>query len=650
MPSRDFITGLDEKSLQNIREYIERRLIKIFDILRTSEIRLFYYTDSKNLFEEDLIEIVPGVTRTIFNFIKETNGSRYFLSINDGKHDIKLSDQPGEIICNSPCILLASHRLYFFDSGDKGIDGKKLLPFFIKDSIIIPKTAEKKYFETFVKNALENYDVNAVGFDVNLQKHQPTPFLIFENDWKNEFVVILKFEYNGKMLSYNYDKKAFVDFHYKEGNFYFSKTIRNTEFEENKRGFLLSFPEIEEQNECIYKIKSNDGPVQNILNWINLNSEQIIENGFVIKQNFKDRKYFTRTFSIEFKLKDGHDWFDLYAIVHFGEFSFPFIALKNNLLKNIKEYMLPNGEIVILPNEWFQKYSSFFKFGKSTEGNLRLKKHHLNYFFNELAEIDRTLVEKLVKLEQTDYEQPKGLKASFRPYQRVGYNWIYSLYKNKLGVCLADDMGLGKTLQTLAAILKFNESTTEIPIKKAVHGIGKQLSIFDKPVEPETVKNLNVHKTGIIVMPTSLIHNWVNEIQKFAPNLKYYVYTGSRRIKDISEFDAYHLVLTSYGILRNDIDLLKDYYYHFVILDESQFVKNPSSKIYQSVLELQSGFKMVLTGTPIENSLGDLWAQLNFINPDCLAVWTFSEKNLPIQLKEWGMRRIEKTSKKNCKN
>ena len=196
------------------------------------------------------------------------------------------------------------------------------------------------------------------------------------------------------------------------------------------------------------------------------------------------------------------------------------------------------------------------------------------------------------------------------------------MYINKFGLCLADDMGLGKTLQTLAAILKFSDA----PLAPNKTNSGAKFNLFSKPVDDISIQKSNKPKAGIIVMPTSLIHNWINEILKFAPKLKYYNYSGSKRIKDSSEFDDYDLILTSYGILRNDIDLLKDYYYHFIILDESQYVKNPGSKIYQSVIEMQAVFKMVLTGTPIENSLNDLWAQLNFINPGLLGSLEFFRK------------------------
>jgi SNF2 family DNA or RNA helicase len=624
--SREFKAALDEKSLMLIRDYIERRLIKTFNLLRETTIRLFYYADSKNFFDEDRIEIVKGTTRAIFNFIKEENGSKYFLSINDGENDIKLSGKPGETICNTPCILLASHRLYFFDAGDKGIDGKKLLPFFKKDAVIIPKSAEEKYFETFVKNSLENYDVQAEGFDVVLNKSNPVPILFFENDWKGEFVLILKFDYQGLILSYTYEKKAFVDFHNNNGTFSFTKTTRNIEFENQKRDFLISFPEIDEHNMCNYKIKPELAGTQNLLNWMNINSESLSEQGFVIRQNFHGKTYFTNQVSIHFTVKDKNDWFDVYAIVRFGEYSFPFIELKNNLLRNIREYMLPNGEIVLLPDEWFSKYAHLFQFGKTHDKSLSIQRQHIHYFYNELKEHDVSLAEKLGQLELCECEKPAGLLADFRNYQKTGYNWIYTLYKNKLGVCLADDMGLGKTLQTLAAILKFAESPIEMQVPQSPVKVGRQLSLFS----PEPIFNGHhsdlKSKAGIIVMPTSLIHNWVNEIQKFAPTMKYYIYSGSRRVKDSAEFDNYQVILTSYGILRNDIDFLKGYFYHFIILDESQNVKNPFSKSYQTVKELEAGFKMVLTGTPIENSLSDLWAQLNIINPGLLGSHEFFKR------------------------
>ena len=218
----------------------------------------------------------------------------------------RLSGKPGEIISNFPCILLAGIDLYFFSSGDQGIDGKKLLPFFTKDFVFIPKSAEKKYFETFIKNSLENYDVKAQGFHVEMLNSDPVSVLYFENDWKNEFVFILKFDYEGTIISANYDKNAFVTFYENEGRYYFTKMVRNLSFEEEKHKFLLSFSELQEQNACSYKIKPRPGAEQNLLNWLNANSMQLAENEFVIKQNFHNKSYFTKEISIEFRLKEGN--------------------------------------------------------------------------------------------------------------------------------------------------------------------------------------------------------------------------------------------------------------------------------------------------------------------------------------------------------
>ncbi len=616
--SREFFTKLtDEKAIESIKGYIEKRLLKCIDIIRKSDIRVFYKAESKNLFDEDEIEVVKGVTNAVFNFIREKEGSKYFLSISDGQNTITLTDTPGEILTNSPCILMADQRLYFFDKDD-GIDGKKLRPFFTKSHILIPKSAEKKYFETFVKSSIENFQVNEKGFTIEVSKPEPITILYFENDWKNEFVLILKFDYEGKTISPNNKKKAFVDLIDRGGEYHFNKLERNYDFEQEKANFLRQFDELDEVNDCSYKIKKALSEELNLLNWVNSNSTILSENEFIITQNFHDKKYFTNELSLDFNLEEGNDWFDLKGTITFGEFTIPFIALKNHLLRDIKEYLLPNGEVVILPEEWFEKYSGLFKLNK-TEGNiLKIKKHHLNYFREELSEINKSLVEKVAGIVHIEPEKPQKLKAEFRPYQQKGYQWVYSLYQSKFGVCLADDMGLGKTIQTLAVILRMNEygnEKTNPPM---------QLDLFDQKSMDEEV--IAITGAGLIIMPTSLIHNWVNEINKFAPELRFLCYTGSNREKSTDEFDKYDVVLTSYGVLRNDIDILSNYFYEFVILDESQVIKNPSSKIYQSVIELNTKFKMVLTGTPIENSLLDLWSQLNFINPGLLGSQEFFKK------------------------
>ncbi|VAW29403.1 Snf2 family helicase, partial [hydrothermal vent metagenome] len=139
---------------------------------------------------------------------------------------------------------------------------------------------------------------------------------------------------------------------------------------------------------------------------------------------------------------------------------------------------------------------------------------------------------------------------------------------------------------------------------------------------------------SLLVMPTSLVYNWQKEAKKFTPSLRVFNYTGVNRTKDIDQFKGYDLVITSYGIIRRDLDLLTQYKFHYVILDESQAIKNPTSNISKAVRKLQAKYRLILTGTPIENSTMDLWSQMSFINPGLLGHQNFFKKQFQIPIEK----------------
>ena len=230
-------------------------------------------------------------------------------------------------------------------------------------------------------------------------------------------------------------------------------------------------------------------------------------------------------------------------------------------------------------------------------------------------------------------ELPNGLNATLRPYQKDGFVWLNFLYQNRFGGILADDMGLGKTLQTIALLLKIYPHKPVTASRKIPDNAPQQLSFFDKP----EVKSLNESGIGasLICVPTSLLHNWHDELRKFAPHLKAYIYAGTNRIKskDIGKiFRHYHVVITSYGILRNDIELIKNYRFHYFILDESQYVKNPASKIYEAIKSVEADFHLGITGTPIENSLIDLWTQMDLVNKGLLGSLPFFKRHFVVPI------------------
>ena len=141
--------------------------------------------------------------------------------------------------------------------------------------------------------------------------------------------------------------------------------------------------------------------------------------------------------------------------------------------------------------------------------------------------------------------------------------------------------------------------------------------------------------TSLVVVPASLLHNWMSECKRFAPGLKAYGHVGNQRNKELTNFSYYDLIISTYHTVRQDIEMLSLFQFHYVILDESQMIKNPSSKLYQSIIELSGDHRIVLTGTPIENSLTDLWSQINFVNPGLLGTLNFFKKSFvqPIEKK-----------------
>ncbi len=644
--TRDFINNIkDEIIRENISKYIEKRLVRLFEVLRTTDIPLYQNAESKNIYYEDRIELQQGYAETVFNFEKSEEASKYFLTISDGTEEISLFNKYGHIITHSPCTLLLENKLYFFKPEPEGVDGKKLLPFFTKQFVNIPKTSEKKYFESFVLKSIEKYNVKALGFEIKSPDIKPKSILIFEKDWKNRFNMILKFDYKGNQISPNYPKQKFVKAQLTTNDYQFEVIHRNYAFEQEKIDFLHSIGLTDTGNHN-YKIKSLGEEAQNetaMIEWLNKYGNILTENKFDVQQKFFNKKYFIEKAWIDFQIDEKNDWFDVKATVNFGKYSIPFKKLRHHIKNNIKEFKLPNGDIAIIPEEWFAKYKDFMLFSKDSGSDLLLEKHHFQVLSEDIEEIDRKLVEKMNKITHREFDLPETVHATLRPYQKIGFNWISSLFENNFGACLADDMGLGKTLQTLAAIRKIMDAEQK---KMSAKTKMQQLSLFD--TLPQVVKNEEKKKNaGLIIMPTSLIHNWINEIKKFTPDIKALVYSGWRREKNTQIFNDYDLVLTSYGLVRNDINLLKEYHYRFVILDESQAVKNPQSKTYKAIMELEADYRMVLTGTPIENSLTDLWAQMNFINNGLLGSLNFFKEEFvePIEKRNDTVLREERQTR-----
>ena len=625
-----------ERYIRPAIENYHRVTIAILQQQPSLELYLRAGVKTRSLYFLDKV-IVPNIhSEVVFNFKKdEESGLRYFISLKCKDEQFDLHSKTYFALCADPAILVINHKLHTFSD----IDIKKLVPFFTKRYIEVPASAEKTYIKTFVKSCVEKYEVNSEGIDIRQLTPDKKAVLTLEEDLNAQPVFTLNFTYADKKFPVDSFNKKNVLVSERGGNISLQWFYPDKEWEQALIEMLLN--EGLERKEINYFTlrKSVDNTmsyrgIASIVEWLQSHSELLKH--FNFKQNTPDRVYYIGEISITTDVDTKQDWFDIRVVAIFGEFKIPFTRFRNHILNNIREYLLPDGTIAILPEEWFTRYYELMLFSKKTDEKIRLKKHH--YGIVETIQGEKQF--------SYDYDEQKSqalpveVCAELRNYQQKGFSWLVNLYENNFGGCLADDMGLGKTLQTIALLAhitsKYNlanpiqrpaayEPETFIEGEKDT----VQLSIFDAIVANETTAiaptQVSARPTSLIVMPTSLIHNWHNELKRFAPSLKVYIYSGAKRIKskNINRiFGMYDVVLTTYGTVRNDVELLQSCQFHHLILDESQYVKNPDSLAYKAVKQINALYKLALTGTPIENSLTDLWAQINIVNEGLLGSQT----------------------------
>ncbi|MBT1690418.1 DEAD/DEAH box helicase [Dawidia soli] len=593
-----------------IEDYLEKRRAKILEKMKGKQ--LFEMgNDGEPTWKR--IDVLEKRATIQFHFMRTDDQTNYYPTLYFQGKKLDLPDPSAYLVCKNPAWMVLNGSLYGFE---KYVDGKKLIPFFAKKFVVIPRNVEETYYNRFVAPLIASFDdVDASGFEINKTTYDPHPVLTLSELHTTQMASAPSLfdsgapaddssDESGKIvfdLSFKYGKHRFrgdnigpvsVSLEKQGEGYIFHRVARHTDLEKNflhtlqklglpMKGFRVAVPKSE------------------AFSWLNENRVNLLNLGFEVSQpESRDKKYFVGKAIIEVEVKENIDWFDIHAKIRFGEFEVPFKDLRRLIMRRKVEFKLPNGEIAIIPEAWLTKYADLFSLSE-TEGDHEkpvLRKHHLN-LVKELEEGNLAKVHLSEKLRSMssfsgikNYPIPAGFKGELRPYQRAGYNWLRFLNEYNLGGCLADDMGLGKTVQTLTMLLAEKEA-----------GSG----------------------TSLLIMPTSLIYNWEMEASKFTPDLRILNYTGTLRNKDIRRFENYDLILTSYGITRLDVDLLQQFYFNYIILDESQVIKNPTSNISKAVRELKSRHKLVLTGTPIENTTLDLWSQMSFINPGILGAQTY---------------------------
>ncbi|MBV8362500.1 MAG: DEAD/DEAH box helicase [Deltaproteobacteria bacterium] len=310
-----------------------------------------------------------------------------------------------------------------------------------------------------------------------------------------------------------------------------------------------------------------------------------------------EKKLFRRPGSFQLEISSGIDWFELHGKVEYGNTTAHLPELLEAFRRGEQMVQLADGSYGMLPEEWLRQFGPVTAMGTVENGHIRFKR-------SQAALLDALLAAQ-PGIRYDDYfaalrhelqgfnginpdKQPAGFVGTLRDYQCDGLGWMQFLRRAAFGGCLADDMGVGKTAQVLALL----------ELRRELRAAG----------EP--------HGPSLVVVPKSLVFNWKEEAARFTPQLRVLVYTGAARNGD--DFAAYDVVLTTYGILRRDILRLKDLEFDYIVLDEAQAIKNANAQTSKAMRLLQGRHRLALSGTPVENHLGELWSLFEFLNPGML--------------------------------
>ena len=616
------LTKISEESLPAaILEYYKKKRTKgdsISDLCNDDTIAKHVQTKIENLFDraiqfiiENDIPIISEFKRNeelenyrLFydtepfdakaKFIKTDKGIEYLLMLKRDNKEYRIQTENIKILTDGNKYFIYQNKIAQL----KNIQAAKLKPFINKDIVQIPVNSISTYLNGFVKEMMTKIEVETEGFDLQINQTSLVPVILFtENVFKQKWTIELSFQYNE--INFRYwdaveQKVVLVTDSKNQTGFQLTKRDRRKEQEYVDQ--LIEYGFIE--NEAGRFEHSINSTKYGVISSIALIQQELQDKNWKIQEiELEKHKLALLPYSLKLNFEAQTDWFDVQAEIEVGLQKIPFAKFIPYIKKQEHFYPLGQGKYFLIPKEWMTNYSELAQFSHVDNDQVTLLKS--NYKVIEpFLEGNTRHYEHIVK--DFDFNVSPMLKAELRPYQIEGAKWLILHQINHLGACLADDMGLGKTVQTISSLLYFKDQQKEI-----------------------NSENSTIH--ALLILPSSLVFNWEAEINKFAPELKIYSYVGSKRNAD--ELLAFDIVLSSYHIVSRDLEILKSVHWNFIVLDEAHYIKNRNSKVYQSLSQLNGVHKISLSGTPIENSLSDLYTQMHFINPQSLGSESFFKKN-----------------------
>ncbi len=588
------LLDLGESSSYYSESTLEAALPGALEMLRNNNFPLYQGMTSHNS-ETTLSEPIPlTISKETANILldienQKDGGLRLQFHLYLGDALWKITKKP-TVITQEPLWFLMENTLI---PAQDGLDAEQIDNLTKASRVLIPADEKGQFLEYYLPRLAAQFNITGTGIKTrDLTENAQARLYLQDN--QGVLDVWLKFGYGNFEVSYE-TRTPETSSAYDQETSVFTRIFRDAQAEKEMFGHVSDYglKRVSGSN-GLFNLRTKVDIVDFLMRYI----PKAAADGFEIfgEESIKSVRINRHKPTISFNISSGIDWFDLKTVINYGELPVSLKEMRRALKRRESYIKLADGTIGEVPQEWLDRYKHLFGMGEETDEGLRFSSQQVTLLDqltgeSELVSTDEEFQRRRQHLLQfsgiTPIPLSKNLTGELRPYQKAGVDWLHFLHEYQFGGCLADDMGLGKTIQVLAFLqaLRDKQETT---------------------------------KASLIVLPRSLLVNWQREVEKFTPELRTLEYHGQLREKDIATFDQYDLLLTTYGIVIKDIELLRSYRFHYVILDESQAIKNPVSQSARACRLLQSEHRLVMTGTPVENSTFELWSQFAFLNPGLL--------------------------------
>ena len=608
----------------HVKRMADKRLVKAVELAEAQGIPMLYVTDKKaalNISERLHLDTRHEVT-PVMNFRRHDNGTTYRLQLRLGDRiEQNIAELQPVVLTYEPAMFVISSTIY---SLSDGFSGKLLLPFEKKAVVEIPRRIENDYFRRFILKHVARAEISAQGFDITDNSLPLQPCLCTKTAVDGSWLLVLCFKYGNLEYTLDIKSNGRVFLTEEDDSFRFYRQLRDKEGESRCLKILISEDNRTTSRGCI-----SFASLEAMIAWLRQHGPTLRAQGFDVMQP-SDQVYYIGPLSVEQSSTWQGDWLqtNVTVVVDNGRLRIPFTQLRDTILRGEQDYMLPTGERLLIPREWLQRYSDLLLIGLPKGQALQLHRSQVNVGrqVQDAHQSDSQLDGGKQAPHSTPDDQQATLpvalsNVTLRSYQQAGFRWLWQNLLAQTGCCLSDEMGLGKTLQTIALLLKYKEQAQATTRRQPPPGMlfteSEMQGLTDGDDSTGSPLIPLSYLTSLVVAPASVVHNWYNELARFAPSLKVMAYTGTtaqRHDKRQTLMNS-DVVLTTYRTLANDVGYLARLQFGIIVFDESQAFKTPTSQIHHAVSQLNSLHRMALSGTPVENNLGELWSLMNVLNP-----------------------------------